>query len=131
MRTPIHNVSIKKETSELFETNALSPQVTQIEDYIQPTKVIEPIITVFKTTSSSGTFYTTPTDKQFFLTGLSMMTAGNDVTHGTISLTLIPKDGLIMTFLLYSSELTPFGSNSLHIPFPYRGLKGSNHPCLW
>jgi len=69
----LKNTFIKRLASFLFETNETRP-LQDIKNEITPTVEITPIIDVVKSVISdanSATIYTTPTDKDFFLTNAS------------------------------------------------------------
>lgn len=135
----VHNTAVKKNASEILETNALSKPIQLISDIMVPIVDIQPKIDVFRATSGSGevkTIYTTPTDKDFYLTGLSVHAWGDTtgLTHGLVFVTITPKDTPAQMITLNTDESpgTANASAVLVLNFPMRGLlleKGSAVSC--
>lgn len=133
-----HNTALLKNASEVLETNAFD-KLSLIDDKIQPIVKIEPYIDVVESVNavvqtSDMTVYTCPTDKDFYLTNVSLSVGANIAVFGgayldftlannresEISVLAIATD----TGLGYSIPTT----NSINMTFPKRGVllkKGS------
>jgi hypothetical protein len=127
----VHNTAIKKNASEILETNALSKPIALISDMLVPVVPIQPKIDIYKSKFDQGTgvttiLYVTPTNQDFYLTGMSMSvnTSGG---AGNVSIEVKPKDTPLQLFQI-DTAITE-GGQAIHIPFPFRGLlleRGSN-----
>lgn len=78
-------------------------------------------INVIKNQNGAGTIYTTPTDKDFYLTSASLSVTGTGAVSGTGTITAFPKGqaSTIMCACLVESVAGAADSNSNTITFPF------------
>jgi len=119
----LHNSHIKKNASEIFETNAFDDSIQEVNNVITPVVSVEPTINVVRCTNSTTSIYTTPTDKDFYLTNIAMNCAADNAgpTPGQVTIVFTPRDGTAQTFSLFT-ETSATGENSISIQFPMRGV---------
>lgn len=118
----LHNTALGKWASNLFETNALRPLNFDLKTDVIPVVQIDPFLDIVRTANGSGTvnIYTTPTDKDFYLTNINMNTTGDEFTQGNIIITFTAYDGQQRQ---YSFGTTAQSSTCVQdIVFPKRGL---------
>lgn len=115
----VHNTHLKKLFSEKVETNSLEPL------NIEVSKTVIPIVElqgeqIVSTKSSSGTVYTTPSDKTFYLTNVSMNGANDEFAADYNSLQFTAVEGGTKQILLcvYYNQ-----ANALDINFGKVGVK--------
>lgn len=130
MKTGLHNTAIKKDASTIFETNSLQPINFELETDIQPVVAVEPTL-ISRSLNVAGTLFTTPSDRDFFLTSIAV-SAEIDPASGSGSsyIEYTNADGISALFgCLVASGVVDGGStNSNSIVFPKRGIlltKGS------
>ena len=125
----IDNTDTKKEMNDAMRGNAVSNIApTKIIDSVQPVININPKdyrrCNIIKSTSSAGTVYTTPADKDFYLTGVffsgSNKTASQD---SVVSVAFVPKGATSLTVLslTYSTTAildTNHANDNVVFPFP-------------
>lgn len=135
----LHNTGIKKNASELFETDITdNTQIDSINPVIQPTVEIEPTL-IFEGTDASGattTIMTTPPDKNFFLTNIQLSGTNTTTLADTVcSVDFVVLNGQTKRFVVRvpaapDGVVTTGGTGaSLAQYFPKRGIllqKGSN-----
>jgi hypothetical protein len=119
-----HNTYIKKLFSNNFETNALEPVNIELSKVVVPTVNLLPYNDVVRTIAATGTIYTTPTDKDFFLTGfcLSMYGDTEEPFQGSAQISFITEDEITQTFWIKSIE-NGNGAYSISHTFPLRGVR--------
>jgi len=128
----LHNTAIKKWASHLFETNASRPIDFKLSEVIQPTVLVQPYIDVVRNSSSSGTttLFTTPTDKEFYLTNVVLEGySESGVVSGEVSFEFVTYDGVTRQISIATDNTAAAGSVALSVPFPMRGVllaKSSN-----
>lgn len=126
----LHNTAIKRYASELFETNTEDRQIDTISEFIQPTLEVQPTINIVRTQTNDGTMYTTPADKSFFLTNISI-SAGNNpgTTTGSATISVTTREGTALVFAVRvptagDGVTTIVGtSESTDMAFPMRGIE--------
>jgi len=126
----VYSTNILKNASEILETNAMSEKVSEINGSVQPTIKIEPYINILKTdTAATATIYTTPTDKDFYLTNAAISCNVGGGAAGTATLTFVLRSGETQTInAVVTSDIGDSTAVTLPIQFPLRGLllaKGS------
>lgn len=125
-----HSTAVQKFASDILESNSLQPQIFGIADNMQPTIAVEPYIDVVQVLNSAGTIYTTPSDKEFFLTNiyLSGITTPSS-TAGEVEITFTPSNGNARTIRMgvpnpgVGTTVDIGGEAHLSILFPLRGVK--------
>jgi hypothetical protein len=127
----IHNTFLNRVFNELIETNALNPAYLSIGNQGIATIQLQPYIDVVRTSQEiggNGTMYTTPTDKDFYLTNFHLTCYGDGVsTQGTATLQFVTRDNHTIVQQLATSA-TGMDSNATSVIFPMRGVllaKGS------
>lgn len=132
----VHSTALKKNASEIFETNAFDPAFNQVMPQLVPTVAIEPKL-IYAQATSASTIFTTPTDKDFFLTNMNISIADDATVPATGTydgvITFTTEDGVSHTFkcelaLASLSTSPPNAQNS--ITFPMRGLKLARNSTL-
>jgi len=72
---PLHSTHLKKVYSDNLETNSIQPVNLIASEVLQPTIEIKPTNNIIRHAESGETVFTTPTDKDFFLTNIIISTA--------------------------------------------------------
>jgi len=117
----LHNTAVGKWASKIFETNALRPVDFKVKQDIQPTVSVEPSLLSFSSTST-GTIYTAPLDKEFYLTNISLTCAGDGAGVGGVASIVFTGEELVQQTIECKSEDLGNGANSLSIAYPKRGI---------
>lgn len=127
----LHSTAIKKWASHLFETNSARPIDFKLSEVIQPIVEIQPYIDVMRTSVTTGTnvVYTTPTDKEFYLTNVAMSGYSEaGVAQGEATIEFTTEDGQSRSMNISTDNTASAGSLALSVQFPMRGVllkKGS------
>jgi len=121
----LHNTAIKKNCAEILETRNEKEQISKISTFLQPSIMIEPSLTIFKSTSNYETsqLYVCPSDYQFFLTNVILnvaMTGAAGNINSDINFVLM--DGTTETVTCWTATSESDMANSISIQFPKRGL---------
>jgi len=123
-----YNPSLAKISSDIFNTkygNHISANVGEIVPVVD----LQPYINVSLTRSTTGTIFTTPLDKDFYLTNVAITCANNAASSaGTESYITFSDDfnvsRTISCFIGTNSVGGTVGSqNSISIQFPMRGIR--------
>jgi len=123
-----HNTFLKKIFSRKVETNSLEPLNIEVSKTIVPTLSLEPSVNIVKVISSTGGIYTTPTDKDFYLTGYVLQGINNSSTNtlGTATIQYQLENGDTISHTA-SSELDGLGSPTvIKVDFPKGCLLSKN-----
>lgn len=115
---------LKRLWSEQLATNNSQVPDIQVPSIVQPTISIEPELNILRSATSATTLYTTPSDKDFYLTSISL--SGSSNASATVTLTVTTFDNASRTINLQVSNggvLNDSVNNSLNMIFPMRGLK--------
>jgi len=121
----IRNTDLKKSYSEQVGTNSLSPTDVKMYDVGIPTIDLSPTPNFVKSLiNTSGTIYTTPLDRDFYLMGFCMFArADSGVSVGSCDISFYP-DGInrAQTNVGVATEVSGTGEISLSYNFPNRGI---------
>lgn len=115
----LHSTQLKKQYSEILETNALQPVNLIASEVLQPVAIIAPTIDFIKTAS-----FIADTKKDTFITGITMSVNSDSGTAlGSCAIEFYPETGPLVQFSISSDLANAASSSVVHIPFPHRGLK--------
>ncbi len=113
------NNTINKSMSDTF--NLKGESTDEINDVIVPVIVVEPKIDIIKNTvvvnATSGTVYTTPTDKDFFLTSASLSVAKDVTSTSTFTRLKIVVDGISLIILSIATMTLTVQNDSISNSF--------------
>lgn len=143
----LHNTAIKKNASFIFETNVNDKPIDEVIEKIQPTVEIQPYINIVRSRDSTGAIYTTPTDKNFYLTGYSFSAAAEVATATAYtSLNFVLADGTSVSSAILLDGTDGVGAlqgtnGQINETFPFRGVLlqknsaitltlGAGHSCV-
>lgn len=117
----IHNTALKKQANDLVGNNIQDAPIDQIDPTMKMVVVNEPYISVIRTLAATGTIYTTPSDKEFYLVGAAI-SANGDLTGDTKAIVAFPADQSGSVSVLSATHQI---SNSVNISTTYgmRGIK--------
>lgn len=122
---------LKKLFSESVETNSLTPINPEISQTIIPTLNLDPNIEIVKAGSvTTTTIYTTPTDKDFYLTNLHLSAFADDALINSITVT--KYNGETVTFTATSSGFleTAHAGDNINLTFPMKGIKLAKNSAI-
>lgn len=129
----LHNSFIKKNASEIFETNAFDDSVSQVHNVVTPTVEVQPYINIVKSSNTNGasTLYTTPSTYDFYLTNINLTCAddSNGPTLGQITISFTPRGSPTVIYTINGDVAINGNCLTQSILFPMRGVlleKSSN-----
>lgn len=124
-----YNPSITKRQADIFNTKHANHMSSKVNDNITPTIEIAPTLHIVKNLSGdSGTLYTTPSDKDFYLTNLTVIAMGNNIGAGPgiafsdIIFTLDSGEQAVFTATA-PFDATGLGALGVTHQFGHRGIK--------
>lgn len=117
-----HNTKLLRDASEILETNSIAPQQFAVPNTIQPVIEIEPFLDVFRASNVTATLFTTPADKDFYLTNIAISASDNaPITPATTTVSFTLRDGTAVSFeVVINADATGGVANTMD--FPKRGL---------
>jgi len=122
----LHNTKIKKWLSEILGQNYMNSGVVLSSDTVIPTVEVSPRIDIFRSVTTTDTIYTTPSDRDFYLTNVAM-TVANNTSLATNTVTFVDENGVTRTVYLHSTFTVGTAEStgtaaSISITFPFRGI---------
>lgn len=127
MEVGLHNTSLKKSYSQIFDSAATQPINATLNTDIQPVTPVIPYLNIVKVAQGSETMYTVPTDRQFYLTNVSLNVNRTEGTGTSSSCTCtfqpIGQPAVTVICLCAASATVGGDSNSSDIVFPLRGVQ--------
>lgn len=111
--------AVKRDAGDVFGIQPTDAQFDFAERKLTPTVAIEPYINFLKAATSSTTMFTTPTNKDFFLTNLVITNA--DISNAQITITPFGMPAAAIAAAGNSGTAEKNGS-VVNIVFPMRGL---------
>lgn len=128
LETSVHNTFLLREASEIFETNSTRPINFKIDDKLRPVVTVMPDIDIVRTAQASATLFTTPTDRDFFLTNVWLSNNGDE---GVSYITFVTFDGITQKIQLANGVLE-LGNSATSVVFPMRGVRlQKNSPIVF
>ena len=127
-----YNPSIVERAQRIFRTKAFDVMSSEIEPNIKAIIPISPVLNIvrFAVRSTTGTtqVYTTPSDKDFYLTALTLGGSSNATSDGTAMYIQVTIDGVTQRPLyLVKQTLTAFTGNvAIAFPFPIKLDRNTN-----
>jgi len=121
---------LKRLANGIFELHPTDTGIDHVNEEIQPVVEIQPYIDILRSVTSTSTVFTTPSDRDFYLTNINLTTNSDaDVPgDGTISLVVTPKQGAAQTITLIAPQVATTATsgsdttNTMNIIFPFRGV---------
>lgn len=96
-----NNNSITERVNKMLNQKDGDMVETQVSPLIVPVLTIDPIISVYREkVNDYSAIYTTPTDKDFYLTYIGMNAGRSDAEDGTVYIVFKLADGTTQTFTL-------------------------------
>jgi hypothetical protein len=127
-----YNVDISKDAQRIFNfkgADTIPPDIGNIFVPVIPvTRVCNIIRTTTATNATTGTIYTTPTDKDFYLVGL-VISLIKDVTSTATNIQIrVTIDGVVQTIMNISTLTLTVDTrqSTLGLPFPIKVDRNTN-----
>jgi len=98
-----YNVSISEWANRLFNTKAGDTLSADVHEVITPVISLKPVANIVKSATTATTIYTTPTDKDFYLTSLYLSVAKDAAQTGTSASITAIIDGVTVNLLSFIS----------------------------